>query len=210
MAKALRKVDLSILANIVAETQNGSFMYTSEKEHSRLLEHGLVEINEQMQNDRNDVATRATESGFNKMNEEQPEQATQGSMFDSTPDEGQDEGQDTPEPAKAGNFELESGIAPPKVRRSGRGGTAYPFDQMEVGHSFHVPATEKRPEPAKALASTVSGATARYRIPAEDGATKLNRSGDTVPVMVDTRKFIIRAVGDEDPKGEGARVFRVQ
>ncbi len=95
---------------------------------------------------------------------------------------------------KSAAFELETGVALPTVRRGGRGANIYPFDAMDVGHSFHVPVSEDKPNPAKSLASTVSSATARYK----------DESGEV------TRKFVVRSVGAEDPKGPGARVFRVE
>ncbi len=82
----------------------------------------------------------------------------------------------------------------------------YPFDALEVNKSFHIPATEKRPNPAKSLASTVSAATKKY---AEDtGQTKQSVKGNTLPVLKNTRVFTIKAVGAEDPRGPGARVVR--
>lgn len=113
-----------------------------------------------------------------------------------------------PTPA-TGGFELESGIAVPAAHRGGHGATKYPFDAMEVGQSFHVASTAERLKPARTLASVVSSATARYAKPAKDGATRVNRNDKTVPVMVNTRTFVIRSVDSTDPKGEGARIFRI-
>lgn len=99
-------------------------------------------------------------------------------------------------------FQIEDSVPVPAISGRGRGGTTYPFEQLAVGQSFFVPNTEDKPNAAKSLASTVSSATARYAVPAEDGSTKTNKKGETVPVMVETRKFIVRSVEG------GARVWR--
>lgn len=99
--------------------------------------------------------------------------------------------------------------------------------------SFHIAATEKTPEPWKSLASTVSAANKRYqekKIPEEKQIVTRRKAqrdaaGDVVKgedgkrvmvevqvedfVMVETKKFICRRVGAEDPRGVGARVFRI-
>lgn len=175
-AKKPTKKELDLLATIAEATASESFVYASEKETAKLVELGLVEINVTMTDDDGNVATRATPEGMEKMNQTEENTATETA------------------PAKASGFEIESGIELPTVRRGGRGANVYPFDEMDVGHSFHVPVSEEKPNPAKSLASTVSSATARYKD--EDGNV--------------TRKFVVRSVGDSDPKGPGARVFRVE
>ena len=87
----------------------------------------------------------------------------------------------------ASDFELEKGIEIGHVARRPRGSYKYPFEKMEVGDSFHVASTEKRPNPARTLASTVSSASKKY-----------------------DKVFRVRTVGDLDPKGQGARVFRLK
>lgn len=87
-------------------------------------------------------------------------------------------------------FEVETGIALPPVTRGGFGGergSQYPFATMPVGSSFHVPVTEAMADPNKALTSTVSAMTTKY-----------------LP-----KCFVIRKAAVDDPKGPGARVFRV-
>ena len=103
-------------------------------------------------------------------------------------------------------FKIEDGIPVPTISGRGRGGNVYPFDQLEVGQSFFVANSEDKPNAAKSLASTVSSATARYAVASEDGATKTNKKGETVPVMVKTRKFVVRRVEENGVKG--ARVWR--
>lgn len=180
-AKKPTKKELDLLAQVVEATNSeAGMLYAGEKETAKLVELGLVEINVTMQDEDGNVATRATPEGVAQVTEtnDTPEQTEQGETAE----------------AKASGFELESGIELPTVRRGGRGANVYPFDSMDVGHSFHVPTSEAKPNPAKSLASTVSSATARYKD--EDGNV--------------TRKFVVRSVGEADPKGPGARIFRVE
>jgi hypothetical protein len=88
-------------------------------------------------------------------------------------------------PAEKPEFKIESGIELPARKRGNVGAAVYPFDKLtEVGQSFFIPSTEKRPNPAKAMASTVSSASRRYK-------------GQTPE-----RKFTIREVEG------GARIWR--
>ncbi len=103
-------------------------------------------------------------------------------------------------------FQIENDIPVPAISGRGRGGNVYPFDQLAVGQSFFVANDESKPNAAKSLASTVCCATARYAVASEDGATKTNKKGEVVPVMVETRKFVVRRVEEDGVKG--ARVWR--
>lgn len=99
----------------------------------------------------------------------------------------------------------------PAVKRGGGGRTeSYPFSALENGQSFFVPATEAKPDPAKSLASTVSGANRRFSEVTEEMRT--NRRGNSVPVTVQTRKFELRKVPDGAAWGfpgvAGAGVWR--
>lgn len=116
-------------------------------------------------------------------------------------------------------------------------GSKYPFDALNVGQSFHVAATEENPDPVTALASSLTGARRKYQeqVFNEDGSPKVETvkvktyatdangkrikgedghwvvTGEaTEPrnVTKQTRDFIAVAVGADDPRGKGARVFR--
>ena len=92
-------------------------------------------------------------------------------------------------------FKIENEVPVPAISGRGRGGNVYPFNQLEVGQSFFV-------EGEKTIApSTVSAATSRYAVPSADGATKTNKAGETVPVMVPVRKFVGRKVEEAGVKG---------
>ena len=184
------------LAEIVAAGANG--MFVPESVYAPLVEAGLVEINPAMTDDNGNVATRATQAGIESLDSG----ATVGNnaTFEAT--------SATAETGKTEKvktmFKIEDDIPVPTISGRGRGGNVYPFDQLEVGQSFFVANSEDKPNAAKSLASTVSSATARFAVPSEDGATKTNKKGETVPVMVETRKFVVRSVEG------GARVWRTK
>lgn len=131
------------------------------------------------------------------------------------------------------NFEIEDNVPIPQnsVRRGRTGG--YPFEQLQVNQSFHVPAkADEEPSAVAArLQSSVSGARARFaeetgeqetytvktykRNP--DGSFVKDENGKRVvesetegtrPKMRATRDFTVKAVDASDPKGPGARVWR--
>lgn len=131
------------------------------------------------------------------------------------------------------SFEIEDGVAiPANSTRKGREG-GYPFDKLEIGQSFHVAKTADNPDPASRLASSASGARAKHAVAtgeketvnvnvykreadgkayAKDGDGKriVERTESlTRDKMKLTRDFVVKSVGADDPKGEGARVWRV-
>lgn len=171
------------MAAIIAATNSGSFVYTSPEAHASALADGLVEVNPTMTNEAGELATRATAKGIESMNAPQTPAAAAAT------------------PAAKPTFAIEDGIELAPVSGRGRGGETYPFDQLNVGQSFFVPNSAEKPNVAKSLASTVSSATRRYaeEIP---GQTRVDRKGNTVPAIKETRKFVVRAVDG------GARVWR--
>jgi hypothetical protein len=100
----------------------------------------------------------------------------------------------------------------PEGSKRRRAPARYPFADMEMGHSFFVPCTEGRPDPAKSMQSTVSSAVRKFSIAEPSGETRVNRNGKTVPVMIPTKMFVCRAVNpgrpidipDADPITDGA------
>lgn len=136
--------------------------------------------------------------------------------------------------AKA-SYDIDDGVPMPTgtVRRGREGG--YPFDKLEIGQSFHVAKSADNEDPATRLASSVSGARVKYsvEVPGEtETVTKktYKRGPDgkgyakdadgkriveseetvTVPKLKLTRDFVCKSVDATDPKGEGARVWRVE
>ena len=189
------------LAEIVAAGTNG--IYVPESVFAPLVEAGLVEINTAMTNEAGEVATRATQKGIDSLqpNGDNTSEASEASANSETA------ATETGKTQKVKTmFPIENDVPVPAISGRGIGGSVYPFEVMAVGQSFFVPNSESKPNAAKSLASTVSSATARYAVPAEDGSTKTNKKGEVVPVMVETRKFVVRSVEEDGVKG--ARVWR--
>lgn len=110
----------------------------------------------------------------------------------------------------------------------------------KVGQSFHVPKTAANPDPAIRLSSSVSGARVKFSpvINGDDGKPVMESytrptyqlGSDGKPVKGEdgkrvktgeetltrekrgepTRDFRVVTVGADDPRGEGARVFRIK
>ena len=186
------------LAEIVAAGANG--LFTPAVVHGPLVEAGLVEINPAMVNEAGEIATRATQKGIESLD-------SGAIVVGNATTEANSETAATCTTQKAKTmFQIENDVPVPAISGRGRGCNVYPFNQLEVGQSFFVANSESKPNAAKSLASTVSSATARYAVASEDGATKTNKKGEVVPVMVKTRKFVVRRAEEDGVKG--ARVWR--
>lgn len=134
-------------------------------------------------------------------------------------------------PAASNGFEIDADVAMPVVTRRPRE-SAYPFDKLEVGQSFHVAPTAEFPDPVSRLYSSVSGARLKWSVPTGEKETvtvkEYQRVGDTKAyakgadgkrivvaereevrdVLKPTRDFKVVEVGADDKRGAGARVFR--
>lgn len=209
-SKAVQTAAVITLAMIVAAGADG--LFTSAAVHAPLVEQGLVEINPGITNEAGEIATRATQKGIESMN-------TNTNAPTATPGAA----------AVKSAFKLDDAVELPTIKRGGRGGNVYPFDEMAKGQSFFVAATADKPDPAKSLASTVSSATARYavEVPGEteevevktyqldDAGKRVKRDGSFVVLstatetrqkMALTRQFVVRSVEENGVKG--ARVWR--
>jgi len=91
-----------------------------------------------------------------------------------------------------GGYDIDENVPMPVVTRQRF--SKYPFDGLCVGASFHVPPSEKTPDPKKTLTSTVANRNATEKKAVDDG---------TKP-----KHFKCVSVGAEDPRGVGVRVFR--
>jgi len=187
------------LAEIVAAGANG--MFVPESVYAPLVEAGLVEINPAMMNEAGEIATRATQAGIESLD-------SGAIVADNATSEATSPTAATGETQKVKTMFQIKKRSEVNVIKSARGrqGAQYPFDELEPGDCFFVANSEDKPNAAKALASTVSSATARYAVASEDGATKTNKKGEVVPVMVKTRVFVVER-GIEDGI-EGAYVTR--
>lgn len=158
MAKKLTAGDKSLLAVIIAAMANADapFHMATAAEVKNLLDNDMVEVNNEI-TDGDKVAVRATEKG---MAEAPAPSTNEGSktMTDTN----------TAAAPAASSFALIEGAVLPEGRAP-RTSSVYPFETMNVGQSFFVPATEDKPNPAKSLASTISSANKRFSKEGADG-----------------------------------------
>ncbi len=162
MAK-LTAASKTLLGVIITAMANADAPYhmATPAEVKNLIDNGMVETNTEI-TDGDKVAVRATEKG-------QAEQASSGSgNTDNSNGNNQTMTTTTTAPAAASAFALIDGAVLPEGRAP-RASSIYPFDTMNVGQSFFVPATEDKPNPAKSLASTVSSANKRFTKDGADG-----------------------------------------
>ena len=206
MAKLSKTEKATLLAIVNANAAN-SAIYVSAAEGKTLAEQGLIAVDPSKQDPSNPqkIAALATDAGKAMV-----------AAGNSTP--------------SMQTFEITSGVVLPPSKRGGGGAgapTIYPFDKLEVGQGFFVPASEKHPTPAKSLQSSVSAANERYATPT--GETKQVKRAErdpndkkkalkgpdgkniikevTVPVKKYERKFVIRAF--EQNGVAGAYIQRV-
>lgn len=191
MAKPLTKASIALLAQICAAQTAGTMFYASDDALKGLVEHGKVEVHP--------TATDPANPTLRAV------RATPGAMTDYAASQNVQPGANTP---AVSTFEIVKGVVlPPVKRRGGKGAAVYPFDTMEVGDGFFVPATAERPNPAKALTSTTASATRRYATKGEPKpyTRKDKTTGQPVTKMIDsytpTRVFEVRAVDDGAPCG---------
>jgi len=201
-APKLSKLEKDTLAKVIEATNAGSFVYVAADVYQPLVDAGLVEINLEItqvnEAGETEVATRAiikTEQTSNPVNVPTNQK----------------------ENAKM-SFEIESNIPVPVTKRGGKRESAYPFAALEVNQSFFIPASEKHPEPAKSLASTVSGATKRFDVLVfeADGVTPkmkqvTNPKTKEVRTVQETAHVrVFKIVADEKDGVKGGRVFRTK
>ena len=219
MTVKLKNTLQKALREIVAATQEGSFAYTSEEVYEKLIEHGFVEINPEIKDEAGDVAARATQEGIDYASEVLNtgglplEAASQVGLIGERADALAKEVVEHIAKTKA-SIVIEKGVpVPSKGRAYAQRRQAFPFDELDIEDSFFIKATESKPEPWKSYASTVSNKTRSFAVPDQSGEMVVSRKGQKVPKLVQTRKFVIRAVEETDAEtGEvlvGARVWRV-
>lgn len=175
-----------LMEQAVATTKGGAVTHATKAELEALQRDGLIEIGPQEKPGSNKFAFRATEAGVRAFEAGGNKSNTVAASADSK------------------GFEILSDIPlPAKARRSGPTGK-YPFDALEVGKSFFIPATAEKPEPWKSLQSTVTAAQRRYAV--EEG-TRVNRNGDTVANLKPVRRFRLDKFRHNDK--DGAMIWRV-
>jgi len=186
------------LSTIVKATHgNPPYAFFTQKNVKVLLDAGYVECNTDI-SDGDRVAVRATKTGEEALQRaNNPPNESESTMSTETP-----------------QFAIDNDVSIPAVTRRGATASPYPFDEMELGQSFFVPATEAMANPGKSLASTVSSASKRYAT--ENGTRLINRRNKEtnemgqveVPKYHYERKFMVRTVEENGVKG--ARVWRIE
>lgn len=206
----LNKVQSDMLAKIAEATLDqtrGFAMVKNGATSATLAEAGLIELNPQMiEGDK--IAARTTNAGVDTyQNGDNVEPVNEDNAT-------ADESAITQGNKTMSGFSIDTGVPVPAIKRSGAATSIYPFDALEVGQSFFVPATDEMPNPGKSLASTVSSASKRYAT--ETGTRELTRKNRTtseietvtVPTYTYERKFMVRTVEENGVKG--ARVWRIE
>lgn len=210
----MAKLSKAIIAAILAiHAAPAGFIMMTQDEGKPLVEAGLATV-DTANVDGNKAAVSLTDAG-------------KAAAAEHAPKDGEGDSTD------AASFEIEDGIAiPANSTRKGREG-GYPFDKLEVGQSFHVAKTAANPDPASRLASSASGARAKWAektgeqetvnvnvykrgedgksyVKDDDGKRVVERTESlTRDKMKLTRDFVVKSVDASDPKGEGARVWRI-
>lgn len=202
-------IDLKALASF---GENGDFWPVKDADKFEKL--GVIEVARTVTNpDNGDVAVRINAAGqaFLASLEEKTEESVDTAAALAQNANHQDAASVAQPKAVTGvkhvsQFAIESNVAVPTT--SARASNAvYPFDLLEVGQSFFVPATEEKPEPHVSLASTVASANKRHAVEIP-GQTRTDRKGNVVPATYAARKFIVRK--DVKDGVTGARVFRIE
>lgn len=204
-AAAPAALNIVALQRVNAATLAGGHDFVTQSEGEALVTAGLITINPEIVNTNGGVAAITTDAG-KALVAEQSDDSAQANA------------------AAKSKFEIDDNVPLAQKRGGGGGGSResiYPFDALNVGQSFHLPATEAMPKPNRTIASAVSQATAKYAVEVKDanGAVVMeaferkDKAGNVIetgnrPKMQNTRVFTIRAVGSEDPRGVGARIYR--
>lgn len=186
---ALKKASIALIATIAAAMAADPFYaLATEKEAKELTDGGLAEFNPDIR-DGDKIAIRLTDEGL-KMAD-----ASNTDNSNST-----DTNTDTGSTATAASgFAIIDNASLPGASRGGRNGPVYPFDDLNVGQSFFVPATDDKPEPAKSIASTATSAAKRF-------ATKVtNPDGSAV-----MEEYTVKGVTKTREKLEYTRKFAVK
>jgi len=194
----LNAMVVSFLGRVIEATDGEQgYMNSNAKSVEKLESLGYIEVNrsDSVAGEKGEPAVRVTEAGRNAYDELTTKEKEVKTM--------------TAQVAIASNVEM------PKAPSRGRSGSMYPFDQLEPGQAFFVPATGDKPNPVKTLASAVTNARKKYAV--ETGGTvirKIKGEEVEVPETEKTRDFQVREVADGAAFGEqfagvsGAGVWR--
>jgi len=228
VAKAEPAVDIVLLGTIVAATETVGYTMIDPASASvnQLVRFQYIELNVEMtENDK--TACRATAEGITFFNANKPADAAKVKEEVTTM---------LANGVSTFNlYEIDNDVPMPAVGKRGGFGRGravqYPYEQLNVGDSFHIAATEKCPEPHKSRASLISlwnnkhavmdGAeklvkVSEYQVDEKGKRVRLNghfvKTGEKMVTRKEksySKKFAIVAVDASDKRGAGARVYRV-
>lgn len=224
-------INMALLKSVVEATANGGFLYVMPADAAPLGD--MIEQNSGMADERGALATRATQKGVTAA--AQPNGPAPAAQVAAAPARTAPAAAPAPKPV----FKIRTGLVPPpkKVFGEGRGREErYPFSTLNINEGFHVPKTDKAPDPARTLQSTVSSANARFAVEKKnpdgsvmmenkvvslgkrdergelikgaDGKIIRERVTESRPVLEYTKRFTVYPVGADDPDGEGAVIMR--
>lgn len=150
--------EFSLLAAAVDATNKGSSIYAQKAAMTNLADSGFVVGNDLIVNQSDGaIAFGATQAGINFYNATIAAVSAPVAVVAAV----------APAPApQTGGFAIGNGFeAPAKITRTGaaNAGRGYPFEALDLNGYIFVPATAKRPDPKKSLASTISSANNRFK-----------------------------------------------
>jgi len=192
----MKKASLELVSAIaVAMASEPYYHLATEAQAKELIDGKLAEFNPDIR-DGNKIAIRLTDEGLKMDEAKTGDTATQ-----MTTDSANTNPAAAPTAVPASGFAIIDNATLPGASRGGRNGPVYPFDDLAVGQSFFVPATDDKPEPAKSIASTATSAAKRFATPVlnEDQSPvmeeyKVKGETKTRPKMNETRKFAVKSV----------------
>lgn len=193
-AQKATRLALEALPEVVKATLSPiGYALTDETVWSVLVKKGLVEVNGDIKDADGRSATRATSDGIAMVPKEDLKMAEENAVTSA--------------------FTIED-VPVVETKRTGNKASIYPFDVLEIGQSFFVPATEEKPEPWTSMKSTIASFNKRYSVTVtnEDGSPKMRtktrgpNKGDEIQDTTLTRRF---GIGKDEKDGvAGARIGR--
>lgn len=168
----LTSEEIALLQQGAGAAQAGHAVYASQAQLNNLVAHGLVEVNQANVDASGNFQFRPSQQGAHYLSTlSAPVAAPVAPAAVPAPQPAA-----PVPPAPAGTtaaptfqaaergFTIGSGFVIPvkKAKSSEPHARNYEFDKLELGQFIFVPATEKRPDPKKSLASTISSANKRF------------------------------------------------
>jgi len=187
-----------LLGDLYEATKSGSFLYLPGDICEILLKKGWGEVNDEIVNDEGHKAARlteagATEAGINTGDSISPDDTSAKEVHELEPDARSVRSASQQKEA-IHMYKIEDKQVVKK--RANSGNQKYPFDQLEIGQSFFVPATKERPEPWKSLAGaiTVANKKASELMFDESGnpIMRINKRGTEVQATRPLKKFAMQ------------------